>query len=182
MIETEGLACPTPSNISGIQTVNFSLAIDRLPNLAFFCQKAQIPEVALPNAEVETSLSKVVLEGDKLKYSPLNVTFMVSSNMANYNAIFNWLVGAGFPQTNEQFNNYVTKYQEKNMGSESSLKSTGHLGIYNGSYELIQLFSFYNLFPTNLHIDTFDTTDENATYLTASATFKYQYFDFKQNF
>lgn len=168
------LTCPFPSDINTLSNVGFQFNITKIPEITYFCQTADLPEMSLGDASQKTSLVDLPLPGDKIQYSPLKIDFLVDSTMTNYKAVHNWMVGLGFPESHEQF----TKLQNDNTLDNSFEYSDGTLTILNSSNTSTATVSFIDLFPVSLNTITFSAKETDIIYVVGSATFLYSYYHF----
>jgi hypothetical protein len=171
------LTCPIPSNINPLQSNGFMFGIVKLPEVSYFCQEANVPGISLPSADFETPLSTAPIPGDKLSFGELSITFLIDEDMANYVAIYNWMVALGFPKSHEQYKAFVNS--QSALASELSKGySEGILQILNSSNNVVRTISFVDLFPTELQSLQLQSTTTETFYLAGNATFRYNYFEF----
>lgn len=173
--------CPIPSNINPLSPTGFRLSISKLPDLVFFCQEANLPEIELPSIEMPTTFSTIGVPGDMIHYGDLTVQFLVDENLANYKGVHNWIVGLGFPE------NYL-QYQAlgANDGIVGNNKFGGMVGNYSdGVLEILgsqntatQTVAFRDLHPVSLSSLPFTANATDVNYLIGTATFRYTYYDF----
>ena len=176
----EPLSCsPIPSNINPLQNNGFLFAVQKLPEITFFCQTVTLPELSLPATSTTTPLVNIPFPGDKLDFSQLSVTFLIDSEMKNYIAVHDWLVGLGFPKNHNQYANFI-KNRTNTLNSSPALAavSDATLNILGSSSNTVQSIQFIGAFPTNLQYLQLETTNQDTKYLTASATFAYTYYTF----
>jgi hypothetical protein len=174
------LTCPIPANINPLQTNGFLFGITKLPEISFFCQEVTLPELQAPAAEMPTPLVSIPIPGEKLTFGDLTVTFLISEDMANYIAVHNWMVGLGFPETHEQYRNFIrTRSDSVNTNELTSGYSDGTLQILNSSNNAARTIRFTDLFPTSLTQLQLQSTVTDVSYLAASATFMYTTYRFE---
>ena len=82
---------------------SFIISIERLPNVEFFTQKVNIPDVSGSPQQLNTPLGLIYDSPSQLQYSDLDVTFIVDEDMKNYLEILNWLEGMGSPNSTDQY-------------------------------------------------------------------------------
>jgi len=148
---------------------NFSLAKE--PKVSFFCTSAKIPEISLGVAKQPTYLKDLDIPGEKLTYGDLTLRFLVDEDMSNYMAIHNWLTGLGFPESTQDFKNFILN--SDGIEDMEEQFSDGSLTILNSNYRTNTIVKFLNLFPVSLTSLDFDTSVTDIQYFTAQATFKY---------
>ena len=174
---TTTISCPIPDNITPLSPNGFMFNITKLPNLSFFCQSVNIPGITLGAPEFGNPFNVQPIPGETLTYDQLTVQFLVDSNMANYKAIYNWIIALGFPQSYEQ---YIT-YNENDTLNYSELAknySDGTLQILGGNNQTAQLVQFTDMFPITIDSLMFASTNTDVQYLVGNATFRYGYYKF----
>lgn len=158
------LTCPDPSNINPLSPNGFMFQIEKLPELTYFCQQAQIPSISLPDANQATPMVVVGHKGEQLQYDNLTIEFLIDSELTNYKALYNWMTD-GFPDL-------------PNSMSEYKLHSDGFLHVLNSSNNVIQTVQFVDLLPISIGSLQFTSTSTDVNYLTGTATFQYTYYKF----
>ena len=106
-------------NRNFLSSIGFKFSLARHPKVDFFSNSARIPEIQLGLASQPTYLKDIDIPGEKLTYGDLNLRFLVDENMENYMAVYNWLVGLGFPEEATQFKNQTTSVLARLMGFRS---------------------------------------------------------------
>ena len=131
--------------------------------------------MSLGLATQPTYLKDIDIPGEKLTYGDFNLRFLVDENMENYMAVYEWLVGLGFPETTKQFKDLTTDSADQRDLKEAFCDGT--LRILNSNYREIAKVKFQDLFPVSLTSLDFDATNADVEYFTAEATFKYTIYD-----
>jgi hypothetical protein len=172
-----------PENMNYVSPVGFRFSIKKMPNVNWFVQAANIPGVTLGEAIHNMPPIDRYLPGEKLTYDPLNLTFKVDEDFANWIEIQKWLIGLGSPQSSEQFRTYMgdpklnvdrdayrrpdpTKMSDAYMSDATLVILNSNM---NPNFEIV----FEDIFPTSLSELNFDTTLADVEYITATATFRY---------
>lgn len=171
------LTCPIPQNINPLQSNGFLFAINKLPELQYFCQEANIPSIDLPSPEMPTPLVNAPIPGEKLQFGDLNITFMIDEEMRNYIAIHEWMIGLGFPRSHQQYRDFLSR---DNMARTELSKgySDGVLQILNSSNHANRTIVFRDIFPVSLQSLQMQSTSTDTIYLVGNATFKYTLYEF----
>ena len=86
-------------------------------------------------------------------------------------AVHNWLTGLGFPETPQQFIDKPT--DSAGMRDREEQYCDGGLHILNSNLRDVAIVKFKNLFPVSLTSLSFDATETDINYFTASASFRY---------
>ena len=172
------LSCPFPSNLNPLSPTGFQFSIQKIPNVTFFCQEVNLPEISIGVPEFNTPLSMVPIAGDMLTYGNLNVQFLVDDQMVNYKSIHNWLIGMGFPESNQQYTDFIAS---DNRGINSELaksNSDATLTILGPNNVAIQNIQFVDMFPISLDSINFVSNVDDIQYLVGNATFRYNLYKF----
>lgn len=170
-------------NRNFLSPIGFKFTLTKAPKVAFFCQQAGLPELSLGVANQPSYLKDVPVPGDKLEYGDLTVSFLVDENLENYMSIHNWLLGLGFPESGNQFEDLVSdpdlvSRTDKNTAQPDYNQqfSDGSLIILSSHFNPLHQVRFKDLFPYSLTGLDFDATASDTEYFTATASFKYTYF------
>ena len=176
--------------------VQFRFKITKLPLVEYFVQTANIPGISLGGATQSTPLVDIPIPGDKITYSALDMSFLVDENLNNYKEIHDWMVGIGFPDNHQQFQDLQSTGSDRFPGSSRSTAVTGTSvpqplnegGIYSDA-TLTVLNSkniakteirFKNVYPTSLGSLSYDVKQSDVSYLQASASFSYMFYEIVQ--
>ena len=171
------ISCPVPTNINPLSPNGFMFNIQKLPNLSFFCQSVNLPGLTLGAPEFGNPFNVAPIPGETLTYDQLTVQFLIDENMANYQAIYNWIVALGFPESYDQYitftGNDTTNYSElaKNY-SDATLQI---LTANNATSKSVQ---FIDMFPIGIDSLQFAGTNNDVQYLMGNATFRYAFYKF----
>ena len=173
------LTCPIPSNINPLQSNGFVFTITKLPELQYFCQEVNIPDISLPVAETNSPLSKVPYAGDKLDFGNLTIQFTIDETMTNYIAIYKWLIGLGFPELHQQYQDFLDTFMNSLTTTPAMASySDATLAILNSANNIIQTIRFVDLLPISLNSVLLQSNNNDTTYLMGVATFDYNYYYF----
>lgn len=173
------LSCPIPDNINPLQSNGFTLDIIKLPEIKYFCQTVRLPSILLRNAVQSTPFVDIPVPGDKPLFGDLEVSFMIDTQMSNYIALHNWLIGMGFPEDWSQYTDFINSRTTNFVVSDTSAAtSDAVLTILGPSSTPVKTVHFTNAFPVSLTNVDFMSTVRDTTYLVASATFKYTNYRF----
>jgi len=162
-------------NRNFLSSVGFKFNLAKYPKVDFFSNSARIPELSLGLATQPSYLKDIDIPGEKLTYGDFNLRFLVDENMENYMAVYEWLVGLGFPETTKQFRDLTTDSADQRDLKEAFCDGT--LRILNSNYREVAKVKFQDLFPVSLTSLDFDATTTDVEYFTAEASFKYTLYD-----
>lgn len=171
------LSCPVPSNINPLSSNGFNFSIEKIPEVSFFCQEVNLPGITLPSADINTPLSIVPVAGDIINFDDLQVQFLVDENMSNYTALYNWINGLGFPADHQQYTDFIAN-QNRGYGRLSREYSDATLQILGSNLLTVKTVRFIDIIPINLSSMTFQSTNNDVTYIVGNATFKINRYEF----
>lgn len=169
------LKCPS-NNLNYLNQTKFQVGINRLPNISFFCQTIALPGVTRGGLAVPTPLTDIMVPDDKLNFEPLNLTFIVDSDLSNWLEVFRWMQGLGFPESYEQYRTENARYPLDIKGDLPKNYSEAKLVLYDAHGCTARTINFIDCFPTALGGVSLDSTVTDITYPTASLTLEYTYF------
>ena len=119
-------------------------------------------------------LKKIDLPGDNIEFEDLTLDFIVDENLENYLEIHNWIYGLGYPESISEFQELITQSDGQKDVKEQF--SDGTLSILNRNFNVSTRVKFRDLFPISLSSLEFTATENDYTYFTATATFKYLFY------
>lgn len=161
-----------PENTSFLQPTKYQLSFARMPHLTYFCQTFSLPGISTSEIIRNTPFVDLKIPGDKVQYEPLDFTFIVDEDLRTWLELHNWITGLSFPKNFDQYRRLKREYA--NYGGTVS---DAIITIMSNKNTPNIRVTFKDSFPTDVSSITFDyTMDANMT-LTATASFKYNYFD-----
>jgi hypothetical protein len=174
-----GVLNDTPINHNFLSPLNFKFLLKKAPNINFFIQKVNIPGITLGGPpHYPTPFVNIPEPGDHIKYEPLKIIFKVDEDLQNYLEIHKWIKNLGKPKNFEEYREVAIEVpQFTGFGVKSDISVIVMSNIKNPNYSI----TFVDAFPTNISEISFDTTQEDINYLTASASFSYSYYDILKN-
>ena len=162
-------------NRSFLSGVGFKFNLTKFPKVDFFSNSARIPELSLELTTQASYLKNIDIPGERLTFGDFTLRFLVDENMENYQSVYDWLTGLGFPETTREFAN-LTKDSDGQRDPKEAF-CDGTLRILNSNYREVAKVKFKDLFPVSLSSLEFDATSTDVQYFTAEATFKYTIYD-----
>ena len=174
----------------------FKFSIAKLPKVEYFCTQVNLPGISISdNYTQPTPFRDIPLPGEKLRYEPLSVTFLVDENLENYQEIHGWLRGLGFPGGHQEFKNLLDGGSDRFPTSKSStlgdagrvkfnapntggILSDSTLSILTSKNNPVTEVRFSDCFPISLSSLQYDQQATDTDYLTATVTFEYKIYDF----
>ena len=185
-----------PSKRDYASPVQFRFKMTKLPLVEFFVQSANLPGISLGNATQTTPLYDIPIPGDKISYSPLDLSFIVDENLNNYKEIHDWLLALGFPNNHTQFANLQTEGSDRFPGStagsvvpgvtapaplaEGGTYSDATLTVLNSKNIAKTEIRFSNVYPISLGSLSYNVQASDVDYLQVSASFNYLNYDIVQ--
>jgi hypothetical protein len=154
-----------PQNTNIIQPTKFLLTFSRIDSVQYFCQSVNLPGVSVPDIVRNTPILDVYSVGNKLTFSPLSIEFLVDEDLVTWKSLLTWFYSIANP-------NNLT-----NRGNKTANYSDGSLTLLTNLNNSNLRIHFYNLFPTSLGDINFDTKLSADDIITASATFRYDYYE-----
>ncbi len=185
-----------PTKFDYASPTQFKFSIIKLPKVEYFCTSVNIPGIALGTSSQATPLKDILIPGDKLTYSDLEMSFLVDENLENYREIHGWLTGVGFPKDHEDYKTLVDAAKDRfpTQGSGSGSTDAGKvkygptpIGPAYSDATLSVLTSknntnievrFSDMFPISLTGLSFDQQATDIDYLSASVTMQYRLYEF----
>lgn len=173
-LETGGLLNDAQLNHNFLSPLNFLFILKRAPATEFFIQRINLPGFKLGAPNYPNPFVNVPEPGEHLQYNPLTIQFKVDENLTNYMEIHRWMKSLGKPKTFEEYQEVATEVpQISGFGVKSDISLILMTNIKNPNFSI----NFIDAFPISLGDIQFDTRDSDINYLTATATFKYIYYD-----
>lgn len=166
-----------PSDLDYLKPNGFRFQVHNIPNVSFFCQSANIPEIRIGEAVQATPLQDYYEPGEKLAYGELLIRFLIQENMANYNELHNWMVGLGSPEDSDQYKEYADSQRyrfpqiNERKARNLAIKSDATLFVLDSNNNPATAINFKDAFPVSLSGLEFDVTD--TEYFVGTAIFRY---------
>ena len=162
-------------NRNFLSGVGFKFNLTKFPKVDFFSNSARIPELNLELTQQASYLKNIAVPGERLTFGDFTLRFLVDENMENYQSVYDWLTGLGFPETTKEFADLIKDSDGQTDPKEAFCDGT--LRILNSNYREVAKVKFNDLFPISLTSLDFDATNTDVQYFTAEATFKYTIYD-----
>ena len=159
------------SNSNFLSPIRFKFNLAKYPKVSFFCNSVRIPEITLTTLNQASYLKNIDIPGGIVQYGDLSLKFLVDENLVNYSTIHNWITGLGFPESTQDYADFITNSDGIKDPNESF--SDASLHILNSNYNTVAIIKFKDLYPTSLTSLDFAATDTDINYFTAEVTFKY---------
>ena len=73
-----------PENLNILSPVSFRLIIQKFPNVNFWCQSVNIPDMTISEITVPTPFVDIPIIGDRIEFGDLIVTILVDEDLINF--------------------------------------------------------------------------------------------------
>ena len=161
-----------PENKSFLSPIGFKFAIKRLPHVNYFCTSAELPDISMGQIDtVENTFIKLPIPGDKLQFGLLNLRFRVDEDMKNFQEIYDWLIGLGYPD------NFAQSAAIRNASGflpQGDVYSDGSLIITTSNFQPNIEAQFVDMYPVSLSSVSFNIEVSDVDYLQADVNFAYR--------
>jgi len=163
------------TNINFLSPIEFKLVLNRLPNVQFFIQAANVPGISSGVTERPTPFKDLYEPGDKLSYDDFVVTVVCDEDMTAYREIQEWLIALTSPESFSQYASLEanTPGKGKVSSTKNTVKSDGALVIMDSNKNPNIHIYFKGMFPTAVGSIQLSTAGTDVTPPTFDITFKY---------
>lgn len=161
-----------------LQPTGFKVVISRrdFPNLQFYAQSVNHPDVNIPATEVAFSrVQSVAFVGDKVEYGTLTMDVLLDEDMNSYRELYNWMIAA--TTTNHRLPTEALATGETPAYSPASYYDMT-IAVLSSHNNVNRSFIYRNAFPVAMGQVPFTATSTEP-YLTFPVSFRFDYFDFK---
>lgn len=179
-----------PQNTNLLQVTKYILTLPRVTNVQYFCQEASLPGVSISQIPRQTPIVDLWSPGSKLTYNEFSVTFVVDEDLRSWTDIHDWMRGLSGGVNHSEWSGMLRKSAVALDASVESNKnpnarpfpqySDGVLTLLTGLNNAKIRVKFANMFPTELSDIEFDSKLSSDTILTATAKFRFDYFDIER--
>jgi hypothetical protein len=147
----------------------FEFVLDRVPNMVYFCQGANLPGVVYGTSVQPTTLGiPVTIPIGNYRFENLQLSFKVDEDLKNWLEIYNWMKGNG--NLDQTCNSLPYNAIGSSLGKTSS---NGSLIVTNSSYKPKLKITFNNLFPVTLSGILFSSILPESAEVLATAEFAF---------
>lgn len=157
----------TPTELNYLNPVSFETNFVRMPDVSFSTQEVSIPSVALGMTSYASFFSDIPIEGDKINFEQLSLSFIVAEDLSNYLEIYNWILAIGFPEDFTQFSLNESIVDGATLKSDMSVIVNTNKS--NPNYEIL----FRDAFPVSLSSIAFQSNAQAIDPIIVTATFAY---------
>ena len=157
-----------PSNTNYIQNTGFFFGIQRLPNVQYFCQEANLPGLNFDAIKQPTRFIDVKHPATKATFESLEITFIVDEDLENWREVHNWMRSM---VNIEDANDYIDPQDHY---------SDATLILLNSAMRENVRVKFKNCFPTSLTGLRFLTTPAETEPQTATVILAFDTYDIEK--
>lgn len=151
-----------------LSSIEFGFSINRLPNVSFYVQSVNFPEVSTNAVDLHVPFKTLHFGANKLEYGDLQISFKIDENFQCYKEIFSWLQSHNPDYSGEQY--------KRLQASSEGLTSDATLIILNSKKNPNITILFKDIFPISISNIEFDVKQENIVYPTLDVVFKHHGF------
>ena len=181
-----------PTQLDYASPTQFKFSIVQLPKVEFFTTACNLPSITLADAIFPTPFTDVPVQGDKLTFDNLIISFIVDESLENYIQLQKWLFGIGFPKSRQQFTNFRSTTSNTSNAAGKAQTDIGKVGLSvperplysdatlsilsNKNNPLVEI-RFSDCFPVSLSGLDYTQQVSDVEYLTASVDFRYKLYE-----
>jgi len=161
----------TPDNTNPLQPTKFLLTFDKIRDTQYFCQTVNIPGISLGEVVRTTPFLDMYSPGTKLNYEPLDIEFIVDSELNSWKNMYNWFISMADPDGFEKRDHNTAAPSTKHM-------TDAILTVMSSLNNPVARIQYRNLFPTSLGQIQFDTQLSAENIITCRASFRYESYNY----
>lgn len=177
-----------PENTNLLQVTKYIMTLPRVNNVQYFCQEANLPGVSISQIARQTPIVDLWSPGSKLSYNEFDVTFVIDEDLRAWTDIHDWMRGLSGGVDDDEWSNMMRKSAvsytadvDNNPNSKAFPQySDGVLTLLTGLNNPKIRIKFAQMFPTDLSDIKFDSKLSSDTILTATAKFRFDYFNIER--
>jgi len=159
----------TPSNTNMLLSTGFRFLLTRTPNITYYCQSANIPDVNLGEMEQPTRFIPIKHPGNSFTYGDLELGFIVDEDMENWREIHNWMRSLKNVEDFTEFEANPTEHY-----------SDARLMILNSAMKPNLEVDFKDIFPKSLSGIQFNSDTDDASQIICTASFAFTSYNIRK--
>lgn len=166
-------------NIDFLNVNSFIFDIERIPTIRYFVQEVTFPDISLPDIEQPSPFQSIKQVGDHIIHENLTFTFVIDEKMNNYKAIYHWMRGLAFPESFEEFEQFINgivnddNIKTSKMSRRLNQFSDITITILSNHKNPILRYRFFDAFPVSLSGFSVNVTDSDTQPITATCSMKF---------
>lgn len=160
------------TNTDFLNRNNAVVLVEKFKHIAFFTTDVEIPGVSMNHPAQPNSFANTKRVGDRLYYEPLTLQFKVNEDLSNWVEIYDWLKGASFPESYQQYKDAVSPTEK-----EESLFSDISITILSNYKKPILSLNYRSCIPSALGSISMSQSDVSIEPVVCSVTFDFATMD-----
>jgi len=175
-----------PDKLDYASPTQFKFELKQLPKVVFFNVSCNLPGVSMtPTIQETIQVGRdIPVHGSKVDFEEFTMTFMVDEYLENYREIHNWIMAIGFPSDKNQLTNWINdesrRVNDRLVTTEPQrLYSDATLFVLSNKNNPITKIMFHDMFPLTLSGLDYSQNASDVEYMSATATFAYQIYEFE---
>ena len=136
------------SCVDFLTTHDFQVNIDKMPNVNLMAQTFMIPGITGATVKQPTPLNPVNRAYDHVEFDHFQLGVILTADADSYLKVFEWMMGIGFPVTNEQRTQFQLDMSSNPM--HTRLTSDISVSLINAQKKPFMTFVFRESFPVSL--------------------------------
>ena len=181
-----------PTQLDYASPTQFKFNIIQLTKVEFFTTACNLPSITLADSIFPTPFTDIPVQGDKLTFDNLIISFIVDESLENYIQLHKWLYGIGFPKSRQQFTTFRSTTSNTSNTAGKAGTDIGKVGqsvadrplysdatltvLSNKNNPLVEV-RFSDCFPVSLSGLDYTQQVADVEYLTASVDFRYKLYE-----
>jgi hypothetical protein len=158
-----------PSNVNILLSTGFRFLLTRTPNITYFCQGVNLPDITLGEVEQPTRFIPIKHPGTSWNYGDLEISFIIDENMENWREIHSWMRSLKGVEDFNEFESNPTEHF-----------SDASLVVLNSAMKPNLEVTFEKIFPKTLSGIQFTSDTTDSAQVIANATFAYTSYDIRK--
>ena len=145
---------------------NFSLVFFTIPDVVFYMQEFQVPEVRLPVAQVNSMPLDIRIAGEKLEFDQtFTINYALDEQMMTYTSLLDWMMRIRDPAD-----------VSTHIGDWRAYSTDAIVIARGNNLQEIARFHFVNCFPASVAGPLYQTTSNENETRVLQASFNFDYF------
>jgi len=166
-----------PNEINPLNPNGFLFSVQKLPEVTFFVQDAELPAISIGTVTQATPVHDIKIPGETAEFDNLTITFLVDEKFINWKVIYGWLIGLTYPEGHAIYRAFLAA--ERNSQSRTEIAkgySDATLTVLDSANHPVQSIRFVDLYPTSLSALQFSSQNTDVQYLKATVNFAYSFY------
>ena len=184
-----------PATFDYSQQNQFKIYLPIFPTTEWFVTRATVPGISLGQAVVPTPLTNMQFVGEKVEFSPFDMTFIVDEKLNNYMEMYGWVKNIGFPHAHTQFMstsrpdglNIEKKIESPPRGRATEITTVNKadrnlycdigMTILSSKNNAVAQVTMYDAFPVSMSAIEYSQQESDTIYATCDVSFAFTWFD-----